>query len=77
MLIKLNTMIAAAVFCLTLFSSSVFAYSQQTLKEVNNEDITIIKTDLKRNSSLRIHRSPEMINRLRLIFSSNRKKINQ
>ena len=57
------------------FSLNVMAYSQKTLNETDFSEVNILKTKIKKAMPTRITRSPDMVNRLRLIFTSKKKTL--
>lgn len=73
MKLKQKNMTVWAVLILAVFATNSFAYPKQTLTTEPASAIKIIKTEFDRSRHPGIVRSPNMINRLRLIFSSNQK----
>lgn len=73
MKIKQKNMMVWAALILTVFAADSFAYSRQMLSAESVSTIKIIKTKLDQTMHPKIIRSPDLINRLRLIFLSNKK----
>ena len=73
MKIKRNNEIVLVIIVLTLFSTNGYAYSQKALTATEAATIKIVKTKLHTSAYTTVSRSPDMINNLRLMFSSNQK----
>ena len=70
---KHHNNIVLTLIVLTMFSTNVFSYSKQ---ELSMRDASIIKTAMakpERSAYSQISRSPDVINNLRLMFSSSQK----
>ena len=62
------------IMLLAIFATNSFAYSRPVVTEPSSATIKIINSDFKSSATYpKISRSPDMINHLRLLFSSNHK----
>lgn len=71
--IKRNNKIVLALIGLTMVSTNVFAYSRQALTTCDAVTIKTEKAKPEHSAYSRIYRSPNMVNSLRLMFSSSQK----
>jgi len=73
MRIKRNNEIGLVLIFLTFFATNGFAYSQKALTISDDAEIKIVKTKWQSSAYSTVSRSPDVINNLRLMFSSNKK----
>ena len=73
MKIKHINKVALSLISLMFLTTNSFAYSQKVLTTKDSVEIQIVKTKLQLSAYTTVSRSPDMINNLRLMFSSNQK----